>query len=834
MLVLAWQTLPAFAGGSGLNVMVVVNQTSTNSVQLGNEYCEKRGVPPQNLFRMTNWTFGATAWTRAAFENYLRNPLLARLSDLGLTNQITHVLLSMDVPYRVEEGESANSTTSVLYYGFKTNTPAAPNFPGTCSLPDFSSNSFAFSETPFELATPNTAETNSFLSFMLTDNTLAGAQAVLARGVAADSTFPTQTVYLEKTSDPARNVRFFSFDNAVFDSRVKGDSSVVRIDSDSTSFESIRGLLTGFATLSLSNNVFAPGALGDSLTSYAGALFDGTGQTTLLAFLDAGGAASYGTVVEPCNYLQKFPDPMAFIYQGRGFGAAEAYYQSVLNPYQGLFVGEPLSAPFAAPARADWSSLTNGAVLSGQAELPPAVFTGAETNLPIGRVDLFIDGAYARTLTNIAPAEGTTLSLTVNGITNEYAVPADSTLFSVTKGVANLLNTQSNLTQVAAFPFGDRIELQSLDVSRPGNQVMLTASSTPGSTLSLNPAQPNCLDTLATGYFGPIVTNATSPGDWLLLQLTKTNGSQVSLSVTNVGTTNVAELCQSLLNAVNASPDLQGPDGIVGGELYQDVNLGQFFLYARSAGWPAAKVQANLSASSNLVVLTAGEHAFEDNLSDLRPRDQVFLSCGWAQLSVPVTLDTTPLADGFHELRLVEYEGTSVRTQTHISRTVQVRNGNLSAGLSSGIAGTNVSLDTPLTVSIQANSINISSIDLYTTGGLIGTVSNQATASFAIPLTWLGVGLHPFYALVSDSQGNRFRTQTLTLRIIPPLALTLSSSPLKLSWSSVPGLSYDILASSALANGFQRIDTVTATAATAEWPVPSAGTPSFYRLRLSP
>ena len=32
-----------WAGGSGLNVIVVVNQNSTNSVQLGNDYCEQRG-----------------------------------------------------------------------------------------------------------------------------------------------------------------------------------------------------------------------------------------------------------------------------------------------------------------------------------------------------------------------------------------------------------------------------------------------------------------------------------------------------------------------------------------------------------------------------------------------------------------------------------------------------------------------------------------------------------------------------------------------------------------------------------------------------------------------
>ena len=36
-----------WAGGSGLNVIVVVNQNSTNSVQLGNDYCERAACRPR-------------------------------------------------------------------------------------------------------------------------------------------------------------------------------------------------------------------------------------------------------------------------------------------------------------------------------------------------------------------------------------------------------------------------------------------------------------------------------------------------------------------------------------------------------------------------------------------------------------------------------------------------------------------------------------------------------------------------------------------------------------------------------------------------------------------
>ena len=107
--VLAAGTL--WAGGSGLNVIVVVNQNSTNSVQLGNDYCEQRGVPPQNVLRLTGWTGGAVEWSRANFESLLRNPLLAMIAGRGLTNQATYVLLSMDIPYRIVDSGSYNSTS---------------------------------------------------------------------------------------------------------------------------------------------------------------------------------------------------------------------------------------------------------------------------------------------------------------------------------------------------------------------------------------------------------------------------------------------------------------------------------------------------------------------------------------------------------------------------------------------------------------------------------------------------------------------------------------------------------------------------------------------------
>src|SRR6516225_5488074 len=98
-----------WAGGSGLNVLVVVNQNSTNSVQLGNYYCERRHVPPQNYLRI-NWPGGNVDWNSNDFKTYLLNPILGAVTSRQLTNQIDYVVLSMDIPYRVYQAGSGSGT----------------------------------------------------------------------------------------------------------------------------------------------------------------------------------------------------------------------------------------------------------------------------------------------------------------------------------------------------------------------------------------------------------------------------------------------------------------------------------------------------------------------------------------------------------------------------------------------------------------------------------------------------------------------------------------------------------------------------------------------------
>ena len=828
----------AWAGGSGLNVIVVVNQNSTNSVQLGNDYCEQRGVPPQNVLRMTNWTGGATNWSPADFQTNLLNPLLGLVASRELTHQAQFVVLSMGIPYRVTDGNNENSTTSALFYGFKTNGAPVGGL-SSCSLPDNTSNSYAYSELPFSQGMPNTATTNSFLAMMLTDTNLTGAENTLHRGVWSDSSYPTQTVYLAKTDDTARNVRFTEFDNSVFENQVVGNYALKRITTDSTAFTNLFGFETGLYAYSLNTNTFVPGALGDTLTSYAGYLFEDSGsQTVALAFLEAGAAGSYGSIVEPCNYTQKFPDPVDYFYQARGFVLAEAYYQSVLNPFEGLFVGEPLAAPFARPGSANWNSLTNGSVLSGQSILSMN-FTAAATNLPLAQADLFADGTFFQTMTNLPPGGSNVLTVILNGNTINYTVQTNANLSSVASGLADALNLQTGATHVEAFPEGDRIELQSLQVYVPGSNVTVSAGSAIGSatglTTTLTAARPTFLDTVATGYQVVSIFNAPMVGDWVQATITKTNGTTVTLAVTNtVPGTSVGTMAQNLMNLINATPALQSTDGVMAADLLYDSSEAQFFLYANTPGWPASQILTLFNTSADLAATPAGMNPLADNVNDLRPRNHLYISSGTNSLVVNFALDTTRIPDGYHQLTAVAYEGTSVATQTRVTRSVQVQNTSLTATLAALPAGTNASLSQQLQFTVTANSTNISRIELFSTGGSQGAATNQPAAVFSLSAAYLGLGLHPFYALVTDQAGHRFQTPTVWYRIVPVIPLTITGNPPMLTWPATDNYQYDLQFTTNLLDSFQTLTTITATNSVVQWPISETNRAAFYRVKLDP
>jgi len=174
----------------------------------------------------------------------------------------------------------------------------------------------------------------------------AAGRSLINRGALADGSAPHGNFYLLSTSDYKRNSRLPQFKRAVQLSR--SNLRVVLLHQDRLEgAPDVLGYFTGLAFVpAIATNHYLPGAIADHLTSLGGQLTDSP-QMSALRWLEAGATASYGTVVEPCNFPAKFPDPgLVLSYYRRGDTLIEAYWRSVAMPGQGVFIGEPLARPW--------------------------------------------------------------------------------------------------------------------------------------------------------------------------------------------------------------------------------------------------------------------------------------------------------------------------------------------------------------------------------------------------------------------------------------------------------------------------------------------------------
>lgn len=190
-------------------------------------------------------------------------------------------------------------------------------------------------------------------SMLLAAANVAQAKAMIRRGVDSDHSLglrgaPPVNAYFVTTPDKARSVRTIYFPPAGLIPRVGVE---VHLESTRALANVDRVLLyeTGAVRVGKLDTVhWVPGALADHLTSTGGQLIGGGGQMSILEWISSGATASYGTVSEPCSHPQKFPQPQVLLLNYvQGSSALEAYWKSVAWPQQGVFVGEPLAAPFA-------------------------------------------------------------------------------------------------------------------------------------------------------------------------------------------------------------------------------------------------------------------------------------------------------------------------------------------------------------------------------------------------------------------------------------------------------------------------------------------------------
>lgn len=159
-----------------------------------------------------------------------------------------------------------------------------------------------------------------------------------------------------KTADVRTTTRLPFFDLAVNRLKKKGFDARIVEETLPRKSEKCAGLMIGTPTFQLAQSgiELLPGAIAENLTSLGGAMTESS-QTKATEFIRHGAALSSGAVTEPYSIINKFPNPLIHDAYTDGLTAAEAFYSTVLCPYQLLILGDPLCQPFTKPPRFRWN-----------------------------------------------------------------------------------------------------------------------------------------------------------------------------------------------------------------------------------------------------------------------------------------------------------------------------------------------------------------------------------------------------------------------------------------------------------------------------------------------
>ena len=326
LLTIAWNSSAEAVNANSVvskQLAIVVNEADSESRQIAEYYKNRRNIPDENII-VVDFSVKGNFLAKNEFQKIYKE-VIAKTPK-----HVQFYVLAWSRPFKV----ACMSITSAFTFGFNEKYCAKGCKP-TESSPYFNS----IGRKPYD-------DFGIRPSMMLAGSSIEQVYEMVDRGVRSDGTHPDGTAYLVSTTDKARNVRSSLYSSTI--TSLAGRVAIQQVNTDALKDrDDVLFYFTGRVKINdISSNRFIDGAIADHLTSAGGILFGGK-QMSILRWLDAGATASYGTVVEPCAFPQKFPHPsIAIYYYTHGETLIESYWKSVEWPGQGLFVGEPLASPF--------------------------------------------------------------------------------------------------------------------------------------------------------------------------------------------------------------------------------------------------------------------------------------------------------------------------------------------------------------------------------------------------------------------------------------------------------------------------------------------------------
>lgn len=308
------------------HVAVVFNRNDAKSIEVANYYMAARSIPKQNLIGVD-----MPAEVQATISPESFSPIKQAI-DSQLNADIQVIVLVWTTPFAV----GCNSITAAMTFGYQ-----AKQCENTCGAGTLSPYFNHATLQPFR-------DLNIRPAILIPTDSVSAAKALIDRGVLSSFSVNEGTAYFLKTADEARSKpreRFFPKDLDTVQSR---KLFLRTLNTEAIQHKrDVMFYFTGQTSVANLNTLnFLPGAVGDHLTSFGGDL-NPSNPSRITQWTEAGATGSYGTVSEPCNYWQKFPNPQVLIsHYLAGETLIESYWKSVAWPTQGLLIGEPLAAPY--------------------------------------------------------------------------------------------------------------------------------------------------------------------------------------------------------------------------------------------------------------------------------------------------------------------------------------------------------------------------------------------------------------------------------------------------------------------------------------------------------
>jgi uncharacterized protein (TIGR03790 family) len=351
---------------SAENVLLVLNETSSISMDVGMYYAQKRSIPQSNILRIK--TSVDDSISRSDFERQIEQPIYLWLARNFAQDRILYIVLTKDIPLRIagtsgQDGMSASVDSELTLLYRKMRGESIP-LAGPIKNPYF------LDEAPLAQAKPFTHEDHDiYLVSRLDGYNLADIQALIDHGSAPSKAgkilldakgTPDQKgdIWLQSAADRLTKMGFQ--DSVVLENTEKMLAGIKQvlgyyswgsndpaIHTRHFNFEFVPGALAGMF-VSSDGRTFKepPSDWNISLGSDKSIQYAGSSQSLAGDLIRDGITGIAAHVAEP--YLESTIRPnILFPAYLSGFNLIESYYLAMPNlSWQTVIVGDPLCAPF--------------------------------------------------------------------------------------------------------------------------------------------------------------------------------------------------------------------------------------------------------------------------------------------------------------------------------------------------------------------------------------------------------------------------------------------------------------------------------------------------------